>query len=81
MQMTSAFSDLLKAIEADDDVDVPAVVERAVAAQGQANVEAIVAALSAQLTALRNAVPSAETARIALEISRLRQALIGPARS
>ncbi|MEY2452393.1 MAG: hypothetical protein QOD92_1967 [Acidimicrobiaceae bacterium] len=80
-QITGAFTEMLKSIAADNDVDVPAVVERAVAAQGHANVEAVVAALSAQLTALRNAVPTAETARIAMEISRLRQALIGPDRS
>jgi hypothetical protein len=77
-QITGAFTEMLKTITADNDVDVAAVVERAVAAQGHANVEAVVAALGAQLTALRQAVPTAETSRIAMEVSRLRQALIGP---
>jgi hypothetical protein len=76
--MSSSFAELLKAVDADAEIDVPAIVERVVVAQGEANVEAVVAALSPLLTALRKAVPTAETAQIAMEISRLRRSLIGP---
>ncbi|MEY2421314.1 MAG: hypothetical protein QOI95_1381 [Acidimicrobiaceae bacterium] len=76
--MTNAFTEVLKAVGADTEIDVPAIVERVVAAQGQANVEAVVAALIPELTAVRKAVPTADTARIAMEISRLRHSLIGP---
>ncbi|MEY2447428.1 MAG: hypothetical protein QOH79_904 [Acidimicrobiaceae bacterium] len=76
--MTDAFTAMIKTVAAENDVDVPAVVERAVSAQGQANVEAVVAALAPQLTALRQSVPTADTARIAMEITRLRHTLIGP---
>ena len=76
--MASAFTEMLKAVGADSGIDVPAIVERVVAAQGEANVEAVVAALSPHLAALRKAVPTAETAQIAMEISRLRRSLIGP---
>jgi succinyl-CoA synthetase alpha subunit len=75
---TSAFAQAVKELTAENDVDVAAVVERAVAAQGHASVEAVIAALTPQLTALRNSMPTADTARIAVEINRLRQALIGP---
>ena len=78
--MSSAFTEMLKAVGADTEIDVPAIVERVVAAQGEANVEAVVAALSPHLAALRKAVPTAETAQIAMEISRLRRSLIGPDR-
>ena len=74
----NGLTQLLKAVGADTEVDVPAIVERVVGAQGEANVEAIVAALAPQLVALRKAVPTADMARIAIEVSRLRQSLIGP---
>jgi hypothetical protein len=74
----NGFTQLLKAVGADTEIDVPAIVERVVSAQGDANVEAVIAALAPQLSALRKAVPSAEMARIAMELSRLRQSLIGP---
>lgn len=76
--MTNAFTELLKAVGADSATDVPAVVDRVVAAHSEANVEAVVAALTPQLAALRKAIPTADTARIAMEISRLRHSLIGP---
>jgi hypothetical protein len=76
--MESALTEMLKAVGADTQADVAAIVERVVAAQSEANVEAIVAALTPQLDALGKAVPSAETAKIAREINKLRRALIGP---
>jgi hypothetical protein len=78
--MSNTFAEILKAVGAETEIDVPAIVERVVAAQGEANVEAVLAALSPQLTALRKAVPTIETAQIALEITRLRRSLIGPER-
>ena len=48
--MTSAFTEILKAVGADAEIDVPAIVERVVAAQGEANVEAVVAALWAPVS-------------------------------
>jgi hypothetical protein len=79
---TNAVGEMLKAASAETDVDLPAVIERAVAAQGEANVaatvEAILASIGPQLTALRKAVPTADTARIAVEVTRLRHSLIGP---
>jgi succinyl-CoA synthetase alpha subunit len=76
--VTNALTELFKAVDADTEVDVAAVVEQLVAAQGQANVDAVVAALAPELVALREAVPTADTARIAMEVSRLRHSLIGP---
>jgi hypothetical protein len=76
--VTSALTEILEVVGADAEIDVPAIVERVVAAQGEANVDAVVAALSPVLTALRKAVPTTETAQIAIEISRLRRSLIGP---
>jgi uncharacterized iron-regulated protein len=76
--MTNAFNEMMKAARSNSDVDLQAIVERVVAAQGHANVEAVIEALTPQLTAVRKAVPTAETARIAMEISRLRHSLIGP---
>jgi hypothetical protein len=76
--MTNAFTEMLKAVGSDADVDLPAIVERVVAAQGNANVEAVIEALTPQLAAVRKAVPTAETARIAMEVSKLRHSLIGP---
>jgi hypothetical protein len=72
--IADALTQLLKAVGGDPENELPATVERAVAAQG----EAIVAALAPHLSALRKAVPTSEVARIALEVSRLRQSLIGP---
>lgn len=76
--MANALTQLLKGVGEDPETEIPAIVERVVAAQGEANVEAVVAALAPQLSALRKALPTADTARIAVEVSRLRQALIGP---
>ena len=76
--LANALTQLLKAVGADTEIDVPAIVERVVAAQGEANVDAVVAALAPQLSALRRALPTEDTARIAAEVSRLRQSLIGP---
>jgi hypothetical protein len=42
------------------------------------DLDAVVDALAPHLAALRKAVPTAETAHIAMELSRLRHALIGP---
>ena len=75
---TNAVADMLKSATSESDVDLPAVVARVVAEQGEANVEAVIAALGPQLTALRKAVPTADTARIAMELARLRHSLIGP---
>jgi hypothetical protein len=55
-----------------------AVIERVVAAQSEANVEAVVAALGPPLADVREAIPAVETANIAIELVRLRHLLIGP---
>ena len=75
--MANALTQLLKAVGDDPETEIPAIVERVVAAQGEASVEAVVAALAPQLSALRKALPSTDIARIAVELGRLRQSLIG----
>jgi len=76
--MTNALTEVIKAVAAEEEVDVPAVVEEIVSTHLQANVEAVVEALGPHLAALRKALPTADTARIAMEVTRLRQSLIGP---
>jgi hypothetical protein len=76
--IANALTQLLKAVGEDPETEIPAIVERVVAAQGEANVEAVVSALAPALSAIRKSVPTADLARIAVEVSRLRQSLIGP---
>jgi hypothetical protein len=78
MAMTNALAEVIKAVAAEEEVDVPAVVEEIVSTHLQANVEAVVEALGPHLAALRKALPTADTARIAMEVTRLRHSLIGP---
>jgi hypothetical protein len=75
--MTTTLTEVLKSVTSGNAVDIPAVVERVVAAQSEANVDAVVAALGPPLADVREAIPAAETANIAIELSRLRQLLIG----
>ena len=76
--MTNALTEVIKAVAAEEEVDVPAVVEAIVEKHLHANVEAVVEALGPHLAALRKALPTADTARIAMEVTRLRHSLVGP---
>ncbi len=76
--ITNALTEVIKAVAAEEDVDVPAVVEEIVSTHVHASVEAVVEALGPHLAALRQALPTADTARIAKEVTRLRHALVGP---
>lgn len=76
--VTNALTEVIKAVAADEDVDLPAVVEEIVSTHLHANVAAVVEALGPHLASLRKALPTADTARIAMEVTRLRQSLIGP---
>jgi hypothetical protein len=76
--MTTTLTEVLKSVTSGNEIDIPAVIERVVAAQSEANVEAVVAALGPPLADVREAIPAVETANIAIELVRLRQLLIGP---
>jgi hypothetical protein len=76
--MTSTLTEVLKTVTSGDEINLPAVIERVIAAQSEANVEAVVAALGPPLAQVREAIPAVETANIAIELGRLRQLLVGP---
>lgn len=76
--MTNALTEVIKAVAAEEDIDVPAVVEEIVSTHLHAHVDAVVEALGPHLAALRKALPAADIARIAMEVTRLRHSLVGP---